>query len=110
MDSLVLQCANHLKTSSIADMYESWIFVSAKVSLKNSSVFGSIKQCSPCIQLTNPIWCFLCMQFGHAPLIEILSAAHRICKMYFPVIAIIHICHCCSYTTFSHHRVCFPQK
>jgi hypothetical protein len=50
------------------------------------------------------------MEFGHAPVIEILTAAHGIGEVYTPVIAVIHIGEGGGNSTFSHNSVSLAEE
>ena len=50
------------------------------------------------------------MQFGHAPIIDILAAAHRVGKVDLPIIGLIHRAQRRCNATFGHHGVGFPKK
>src|SRR4029077_4103875 len=78
MNTMVLQCANHFQTRAIAHVRKSRIFVAAEMSLQNSAVFCAIKNGAPGFELAHSIGRFLRVQFSHAPLIDVLTAAHGI--------------------------------
>src|SRR5690349_15704207 len=82
----------------------------SEISLQNSSIISAVEQSSPRFKLANAIGCFLCKQFHHAPVVKILTTAHRVCKMDFPVVSVINVTKRCSNSTFSHYSVSFPQQ
>jgi hypothetical protein len=53
---------------------------------------------------------FLCVQLGHAPVVDVLTAAHRVGEMHFPTVAVIHIAHRRRHATFGHDRVRLAQQ
>ena len=65
--------------------------MAAKISLQDAPVFRAIENGAPRFQLTHAIGRFLRVQLGHAPLVHVLAAAHRVREMHFPVVAIIDI-------------------
>src|SRR5262249_1380957 len=107
MDTVILKGADHLQARAIADVNQSWIFVSAEVSLKNLSVFSSVEDRAPCLQFADASCRLFGMQLRHAPTIDVLAAAHRIGKMDSPVISTVGCAQRGGNTAFSHHRVCF---
>src|SRR5215468_1013041 len=68
MNSMVLQCADHLQPGAIADVSEPRITMSTEISLENASVFCAIEHCAPCLELAHAVGRFLRVQFSHAPL------------------------------------------
>src|SRR6478672_2988674 len=91
MYSVILQCSNHLEPSSIAHVRESWIFVAAEVPLQNATILRAIEHRAPRLELSHTSWRFLRVQLGHPPIVDVLSAAHRVREMHFPVVAVINI-------------------
>ena len=81
--------------------------MAAKVSLQNATIVRTIENGAPCFKLAHAIGRFLCMQLGHAPLVHVLPAAHRIGKMHFPIVAFIDIGQRRRDSAFGHHRVRF---
>ena len=81
--------------------------MAAEVSLQNPAVFCSIENSAPRFKLAHAIGRFLRVQFGHAPLVHVLPAAHRIGKMHFPIVAFIDIGQRRRDSAFGHHRVRF---
>ena len=53
---------------------------------------------------------FFRVQFGHAPVIEILAAAHGVGEMNAPVVAIVDVAHRRRHPTFRHHGVGFAEQ
>src|SRR5262245_19657846 len=91
-------------------MREARISVAAKISLQNSTVFCAVENGTPGFELADSIGRFLRVQFSHAPLIDILTAAHRICEMHFPIVAFIDVSQRRCDSAFGHYRVGFAQK
>ena len=67
------------------------IFVSAEIALQDSAIGRPVEHCSPRFQLAHARRRFLRVQLGHAPVIDILPAAHGIGEMDFPIVAVVHI-------------------
>src|ERR1700724_1276696 len=82
VNTVVLQGADHLQSSAIADMGEARIFMSAKISLQDAAVFCPIENRTPRFELAHAVGRFLCVQLRHAPLVDVLTAAHRVGEMH----------------------------
>src|SRR6266850_7553565 len=90
MYAVILERPDHLQSRPVAYMCQTRVPVTAEISLKNISLFGAIEYRSPGFQLANAGGRFLRMEFGHAPDIDVLAAAHGIGKVNFPVVGRIH--------------------
>ena len=88
---MILQCADHLQTGAIAYVRQPWVFVAAEMSLQNSSVLRAIKNGAPRFELAHAIGRFLSVQLGHAPLVHVLTASHRIGEVHLPIVAFIDV-------------------
>src|SRR5689334_20664108 len=78
MNAVVLQGADHFQAGAVPHMRQAWIPVPAEVALENAPVLSSIKNGSPGLQLAHPRRGFFGVQFRHAPIVNVLPAAHRI--------------------------------
>jgi len=105
MNAVILQRADHFQAGAIAYVREPRIFMSAKMPLQNSAVFGAIENSAPRFKLAHSIGCLLGVQLGHAPLIYVLAAAHRISKMHLPIVAFIDIGQRRSDSALGHYRM-----
>src|SRR6266581_4334170 len=110
MNAMILECANHFETRSIADMCKTRIFVSSEMTLQNASIPCAIKDSSPCLKLAYTVGGLLCVDLNHSPLIDILSATHCIGKVNPPVIAVVHVSEGSGYAAFGHDRVGFTEQ
>ena len=63
--------------------------MAAKIALKNSTVHSSIEDRPPAFQFADAFGRLLGMQFSHAPVVDVLAAAHRVGKVNLPIIALI---------------------
>src|SRR5260370_9854119 len=79
--------------------------MTAKSSLQNLSVAGSIEHRSPLFQLANSIWGLLRMNLGHPPVVQKLPSAHRVPKMRAPIVKFVHICKSCRDAAFTQDSV-----
>jgi hypothetical protein len=78
MDTVILQRADHFETGPVAHMSQPRIPVPAEVALQNLAVFRSVEQRAPCFQFADALRRFLCMQLRHAPVVQVLAAAHGV--------------------------------
>jgi hypothetical protein len=65
--------------------------VSAEVALEDSAILGAIEHRAPGFQLIDASGRFLRVQFSHAPVVDVLSAAHGVGEVDFPAISRIDI-------------------
>src|ERR1700761_4987369 len=91
-------------------MGEARIAVSTEVALENASIFGAVEECAPGFEFAHALGGFLCMQLCHAPVVEVLAAAHRVGEMNAPVVAVVYIGEGCGDAAFSHHGVGFAEE
>jgi hypothetical protein len=110
MYSVILQGADHFKPSSIANVRESRIAMTAEISLQNSAVSRSIEKRAPRFQFAHTRGRFLGVKLRHAPAIKILPTAHGIGKVNSPIVPIVHIAHRCGYATFRHYGMSFAEE
>ena len=73
--AVVLQCANHFQAGAVADVRQTRIFVSAEIALQDAAVCGAVEQRAPRFQFADAVGRLFCVQLGHAPVVEVLSAA-----------------------------------
>ena len=91
MHAVILQCANHFQTGAITDVRQPRIFVAAEISLQNAAIIRAIEYRAPRFEFAHAIRRFLRVQLGHAPIVDVLPAAHGVGEMHFPIVAIIDI-------------------
>ena len=108
--AVVLQRANHFQAGAVADVRQTRIFVAAEIALKNSPVLGAVKERAPRFQFADTVGRFFCVQLGHAPVVQVLPAAHRIGEMDLPVVPFVHVRQGRRDAAFGHHGVRLAQK
>jgi hypothetical protein len=91
MDAVILQGADHFEAGAVAHVRQARIAVAAEIALQDAPIGGAVEERAPGFQLADAVGRFLRVQFRHAPVVEILAAAHGVGEMNFPVIALIHI-------------------
>ncbi len=67
------------------------IFVAAEVPLQNPPVFRAIEDRTPGLEFAHPRRRFASVQLGHAPIVDVLPAAHGVGEVDLPVVAIVDI-------------------
>ncbi len=110
MNAVILQSADHFQTGAVAHVRQPRIAVPAEVALQDAAVFGAVEDRAPGFEFMHPRRRFLRVQFRHAAIVQILSAAHGVGEMHAPVIAIVHVAHGRRHAAFRHHRMRLAQK
>src|SRR6266850_2095909 len=110
MNAAILKGAYHLETGAITNMTKTLESMTAKSSLQNLSVAGSIEHRSPLFQLANSVWGLLRMNVGHPPVVQKLPATHRVAKMRAPIVRLVHIGNRCGDAAFSHDSVRLAEE
>ena len=88
---VVLQRSDHLETCPIADVGQPRIFVAAEIPLQDSAVFRPVEQGAPRLQLADGLRRFFGVKLRHAPVVEVLSASHRVGEMDGPTVPVVHV-------------------
>ena len=109
MDAVILQSADHFKAGAIADVGQTGIAMAPEIALENASVLGAIEQRAPGFQFAHTVGRFFGVQFSHAPVVEVLAAAHGVGEMDAPVIAIVDVGEGGGDSAFGHHGVGFAE-
>src|SRR3954469_17982078 len=84
--------------------------MTAKISLKYLAVFCAVEYRSPRLELADAVGCFFCVKLGHAPVIYVLAAPHRIGEMDLPIVAVVDIAHCRGHPALGHNSVSLAKK
>ena len=84
--------------------------MAAEISLQDAAVLRAIEHRAPCFQFAHAIGRFLGVQFRHAPLVDVLAAAHGIGEMDLPIVAIVHIGERSGDPSLGHDRVRFAEQ
>ena len=91
VDAVILQRADHLEAGAIADVREARILVAAEVALEDAAVLRAIEDRAPRLELADAVGRFLGVQLGHAPVVQVLAAAHRVGEVDLPVVAVVDV-------------------
>ena len=110
MDAVILQGPDHLQAGAVADVRQARVPVSAEVALQDAAVGGAIEHRAPGLELADAVGRLLRMQFGHAPVVDVLATPHRVGEMDLPVVAVVDIRQRGGDAAFRHHRVCLAQE
>src|SRR5437899_4544948 len=74
MNPVILKRADHFQAGAIPHMRETGIFVTAEISLQNPPVLCPIENCAPSFKLPHTVRRLHGVQFGHAPVVDVLPA------------------------------------
>ncbi len=91
VDAVILQRADHLEPGAVADVREPRIAVAAEVALEDAPVGRAVEHRAPGLEFAHAVRRFLGVQFGHAPVVDVLAAAHRVGEVHLPVVAVVHV-------------------
>ena len=110
VNAVILQGPDHLESGAVADVRQARISMSAEVTLQDATVFGPIEQRAPCLELADAIRSLLRVQFHHAPVVQILAAAHGVGEMHLPVVAVVDVGQGGRDSTLGHDRVRLAEQ
>ena len=110
VDAVILKRADHLEAGAVADVGQARIAMAAEVALQNPAIFGAVEERAPCLQFAHALGRFLGVQLRHAPIVEVLPAAHGVGEMNAPVVAIVDVGQSRGNAAFGHHGVRFAQQ
>ena len=110
MNAVILQRADHFETGAVAHVRQARIAMAAEIALQNAAVLGAIEHRAPGFQFAHARRRFFGVQLRHAPVVQILAAAHGVGEMDAPVVAIVHVAHGRGHSAFGHHRVRLAQQ
>ena len=110
VDTVVLQRADHLEPGAVADVSEARVSVTAEVALKDAAIFGAVEDGAPRFELAHSFAGLLRMKLGHARVVDVLTAAHRVGEVHFPVVAIVDVGQRGGHAPFGHDRVGLAEE
>ncbi len=110
VDAVILERADHLEAGAVPRVRETRIAMPAEVSLEDASVLRAIEDGAPRLELAHAIGRFLRVELGHAPLVQVLPATHRVGEVHLPRIAIVDVPERRRHTAFGHDRVRLPEE
>ena len=110
VDRVILQRANQLEAGAVADVREARIAVAAEVALVDAAVRRAIEHRAPGFELAHAIGRFLGVQLRHAPVVDVLAAAHRVGEVHLPAVAVVVVGHGRGHAAFGHDRVRLAEQ
>ena len=110
MNAVILQRADQFQARAVADVREARITMAAEIALRNFSFLRAVKHRAPGFEFVDARRRFLRVQFGHAPVVDVLAAAHRVGEMDFPVVAVVHVAHRRRHAAFGHDGVRLAEE
>ena len=110
MDAVILQGSDHLEAGAIADVGQAGIAMPAEIALQNPAVVGAVEERAPGLEFAHALRRFFSVQLSHAPIVEILAAAHRVGEMDPPIVAIIDVRQSSGNAAFGHHSMRFAEQ
>ena len=110
VDAVVLQGADHFEAGAVADVGEARIAVAAEVALEDAAVFGAVEERAPGFEFAHALGGFFGVQLSHAPVVEVLAAAHGVGEVDAPVVAVIDVGEGCGDAAFGHDGVGFAEE
>src|SRR2546428_11733465 len=82
----VLQAADHFQAGAIADMAQAAIRMGAKGPLQDATVGGPVEDRAVGLELVDAVRRLAGMQLRHPPVVDHLTAAHRVLEVHLPVV------------------------
>ncbi len=110
MDAVVLQGADHFQAGAVADVRQARIAMAAEIALQDAAVLGAVEDRAPGFQFAHARRRFLGVQLGHAPVVQVLAAAHGVGEVDAPVVAIVDVAHGRGDAAFGHDGVRLAQQ
>ena len=110
MDAVILERADHLEARAIADVREARIAMAAEVALQDAAVLRAIEHRAPGFELAHASGRFLRVQLGHAPVVQVLAAAHRVGEVHAPAVAVVDVGHRRGHAAFGHDGVRLAEQ
>ena len=82
----------------------------AEVALEDAAVRGPVEERAPGLELAHPVGCLARVQLGHAPVVHVLAAAHRVGEVHPPVVAVVHVAERRGHAALGHDRVRLAEE
>ena len=91
MDALVLQGADQLQASAVADVGEAAGAVGAERSLVDTALAGAVEDGTPALELQHPLGGLLGEELDHPPVVDVLAALPGVGEVEFPVVVVVDV-------------------
>jgi hypothetical protein len=109
-DGAILEGANEFETGAVTDVAETAVSVGAEGTLRDIPLRCAVEESSPALELEDALGYFFGEELNHAPVIDHLTAAHRVSEVDLPVVSRIDVAKGGSNASFSHDGVSFAEK
>ena len=93
------------RPGAVADVGQPRVAVAAEVALQDAAVRRPVEHRAPGLELAHAVGRFLGVQLGHAPVVDVLAAAHRVGEVHLPAVAIVDVGQRGRHAAFGHDRV-----
>ena len=110
VDPMILKRADHLQARPVADVRKARITVAAEVALQDPPVLGAVEERAPGLQLPDPVRRLLGVQLGHAPVVHVLAAPHRVGEVHPPAVALVDVGERRGDSALGHHGVRLAEE
>ena len=110
VDAVILERADEFEAGAVADVREPRVLVPAEVPLEDFAVGRAVEHRAPLFEFAHAVRGFARVKFGHAPVVDVLPAAHRIGEVDLPVVAGIDVGERRRDPAFGHHRVRLAEQ
>ena len=110
MDAMILERSDHFEAGAVADVGEARVAMAAEIALQDTAIGCAIEKRAPGFEFAHAVGRFLGVEFGHAPVVEVLAAAHGVGKVDAPVVAIVHVGERGRDAAFGHDGVGFAEQ
>ena len=110
VNASLLECTDDFEPCSVTNVSESRESMATKVALIDQEFWCSIEDSAPLFEFSDSIWCFLSMEFSHAPVCEPFASFHGVMEVNLPAVSRVGVGECCGTTALGHDRVCFPEQ
>ena len=107
---MLLERADHLEAGAIADVREARVLVAAEVALEDLAVGGAIEERAPLLELVDAVGRLHRVELGHAPLVEVAAALHRVAEVDLPVVLRLDVAEGRGDAAFGHHGVRLAEE
>ena len=108
--AVILERADHFEAGAIPHVREARVGVPAEVALQDAAVGRTVEQRPPRLQLAHPRRRLLRVQLRHAPVVQILPAAHGVGEVHAPAVAVVHVGERRRDAALGHHRVRLAEQ
>ncbi len=110
LDEVVLETADHFQAGAITDVAKPAVRMGAKGPLQHAAVGGPVEDRAVGLQLVDAIRRLAGMKLRHPPVVDHLTAPHRVLEMNLPVVLRVEVAQGRGNAALGHDRVRFAQE